>query len=417
MDDAQTMFQSAFRARRSLNSLDEATINAVLEDVAKETEYRTHYILSENEKDLQLCEKDNPLYDRLMLTEERIKGIVADIRNVIKLSSPVDKFIETHNHPNGMTIRKKTVPFGVIGIIYEARPNVSFDVFSLCFKTKNVCLLKGGSDAKFSNRAIVDVIRGVLDNHGLNPNICSLLPNDRETTSELLKATQYVDLIIPRGGQALIKFVRENSLVSVIETGAGVCHTYFDKAGDIEKAKKIIYNAKTRRVTVCNTLDCLVLHKERLQDLPALCERLKEKDVVIYADKQAYETLSGLYPEKLLEVADDISFGTEFLSYKMAVKTVSNIDEALDHIEQFGSKHSESIISEDKSAIAKFENEVDASCVYANVSTAFTDGAQFGFGAEIGISTQKMHARGPMALPELCSYKWIVDGDGQIRES
>lgn len=415
MEDDQTIFQSAFKARRSLNSLDEAFISLVLEDIAVETENKVHYILSENQKDLQRLDKENPKYDRLLLTEERIKGIVADIRNVISLPSPVDKFIESYTHPNGMTIRKKTVPFGVVGVVYEARPNVSFDVFCLCLKSKNVCVLKGGSDAKFSNEAIVAVIREVLDKHGLNPNICTLLPNGRETTAALLKATEYIDLIIPRGGQSLIKFVRENSLVPVIETGAGVCHTYFDKAGDIEKGKKIIFNAKTRRVSVCNSLDCLVIHKDRLSDLPQLCEDLIGKDVVICADKLAFDALSASYPKNLLNHADEVDFGTEFLDYKMSVKVVSNLDEALDHIEKFGSKHSESIISEDAEAISQFENLVDAACVYANASTAFTDGAQFGFGAEIGVSTQKMHARGPMALRELCSYKWIIEGDGQVR--
>lgn len=415
-NDTHSIFQSAFRARRSINMLDASTINQILEDVAKTTESRIHYLLSENEKDLQLFDKEDPKYDRLMLTEERIRGIVADIRNVISLDSPVDKFTESHTRPNGMVIKRKTVPFGVVGVIYESRPNVSFDVFSLCLKTKNVCLLKGSSDAKFSNNAIVGIIREVLEEHGLDIHICSLLPSNREATADLMKATEYVDLIIPRGGQGLIKFVRENSLVPIIETGAGVCHTYFDKDGDLEKGKRIVFNAKTRRVSVCNSLDCLIVHKERLSDLVGLCSDLKEKNVVIYADKDAYGVLNGVYSSKLLKHATEESFGTEFLDYVMAVKVVSNVQDALDHIEQHSSKHSESIVSENRATVELFENMVDAACVYANVSTAFTDGAQFGFGAEIGISTQKMHARGPMALPELCSYKWVIEGDGQIRE-
>ncbi len=303
----------------------------------------------------------------------------------------------------------------MIGIIYEARPNVSFDVFSLCLKSGNACILKGGSDARFSNEAIIDIIRNVLDENGVNPNVCTLLPNDRNATEELLNAREYVDLIIPRGGKDLINFVRENSRIPVIETGAGVCHTYFNREGDIKKGRDIITNAKTRKVSVCNSLDCLIIDRERLDDLHYLCEDLEKKDVIIYADKHAYEALFSYYPYDQLKKADETSFGTEFLDYKMAVKTVSGIDEAISHISQYSSKHSEAIISEDREAVIKFEKLVDAACVYANVSTAFTDGAQFGLGAEIGISTQKMHARGPMALEELCTYKWIIEGEGQVR--
>lgn len=415
MEEYLEIFQSAYNARKAINLLSEDTINGLLENIARETELRMHYIISENDKDLQRMSKDNPKYDRLMLTEERIKGIVGDIRNVIKLSSPVGRTISENIHQNGMRIRKEVVPFGVIGIVYEARPNVSFDVFSLCFKTKNVCILKGGSDARFSNDAIVDLIRDVLDSHSINPNICTLLPNDREATAELLKARKYVDLIIPRGGKDLIEFVRNNSMIPVIETGAGVCHTYFNRNGDKEIGKKIITNAKTRRVSVCNALDCLIIDKERLVDLSYLCGDLVDKNVEIYADQQAYDVLAGSYPKNLLKRADNETFGTEFLDYKMAVKTVSDMNEALDHIDKYSSKHSESIVCEDKELVKLFENSVDAACVYANVSTAFTDGAQFGLGAEIGISTQKMHARGPMGLEEICSYKWIIEGEGQIR--
>jgi glutamate-5-semialdehyde dehydrogenase len=416
MEDYQSLFRAAYDAQTSMTLLDETLANTILEAVAAEAEAKMYHILSENQKDLQRMDKSDLMFDRLLLTEQRIAGIAADIRNVARLASPVGRILKQSEHRNGMRIRKTAVPFGVIGIVYEARPNVSFDVFSLCLKTWNVCLLKGGSNARFSNEAIVNLIRDVLDNHNIDPNICTLLPAEREATAELLKAVEYVDLVIPRGGKSLINFVRENSLIPVIETGAGVCHTYFNRYGDRDKAQKIIFNAKTRRVSVCNALDCLLIDKERLNDLSFLCEPLKDKNVIIYADRQAYEALEGAYPKNLLKPADEDTFGTEFLDYKMAVKTVADIHEALKHIEKFGSKHSESILSEDEEAIQLFEQLVDASSVYANVSTAFTDGAQFGLGAEIGISTQKMHARGPMGLEELCTYKWIIEGEGQIRE-
>ncbi|MDR1718239.1 MAG: glutamate-5-semialdehyde dehydrogenase [Prevotella sp.] len=416
MDDYhQNMFRLVMEAGKSLNLLEEKEINAILEAIAKETESKMYYILAENQKDLQRMDTSNPKYDRLLLNEQRIMDIVKDIRNVASLPSPVGKTLMQKTLPNGLNLSKITVPFGVIGIIYEARPNVSFDVFSLCLKSGNACILKGGSDARFSNEAIIDIIRNVLDENGVNPNVCTLLPNDRGATEELLNARDYVDLIIPRGGQELINHVRENSRIPVIETGAGVCHTYFHKEGDVKKGKDIVTNAKTRKVSVCNSLDCLVIDKDRLDDLHYLCEDLEKKDVIIYADKHAYEALFQYYSYDLLKKADEDSFGTEFLDYKMAVKTVSGIDQAIQHIAAYSSKHSEAIISEDHEAIRLFEKMVDAACVYANASTAFTDGAQFGLGAEIGISTQKMHARGPMALDELCTYKWIIEGDGQIR--
>jgi len=414
MDDYHQCFESVAEAGKSLSMIEEQRINELLEAIAKETEAKMYYILSENQKDLQRMDPSNPKYDRLLLNEQRILDIVRDIRNVASLPSPVGTVLMQKTLPNGLNISKRTVPFGVIGIIYEARPNVSFDVFSLCFKSGNACILKGGSDARFSNEAITDLIRNVLDENGINPNVCTLLPNDRSATDELLKAIDYVDLIIPRGGKDLIQFVRENSRIPVIETGAGVCHTYFHKAGDNDKGKAIITNAKTRKVSVCNSLDCLVIDKEKLSDLPYLCEDLAIHDVTLYADKQAYDTLKDQYKGKLEEATEN-SFGTEYLDYKMAIKTVRNIDEAIDHISKYSSKHSEAIISEDREAINMFEKLVDAACIYANASTAFTDGAQFGMGAEIGISTQKMHARGPMALDELCTYKWIIEGEGQTR--
>lgn len=415
MDDYHTeRFELVKDASKTLSLLSEEEIENVLEAIAKEAELKMFYILAENQKDLQLMDKENPKYDRLLLTEERIQAIANDIRNVAGLPSPVGQTILQRTLPNGLNLSRVTVPFGVIGIIYEARPNVSFDVFSLCFKSRNACILKGGSDAKFTNEAIVDIIRTVLDENGICPNVCMLLPADHAVTEELLKARDYVDLIIPRGGKQLIEFVRENSRIPVIETGAGVCHTYFHKEGDLNKGKAIITNAKTRKVSVCNSLDCLVIDRDRLNDLPALCEGLAEHGVTIYADKYAYEVLDGVYHGKL-EEADDNSFGTEFLDYKMAIKTVSSFEDAVEHINRYTSKHSEAIVSEDRTTIDMFEKLIDSACVYANASTAFTDGAQFGMGAEIGISTQKLHARGPMALEELCTYKWIIEGSGQVR--
>ena len=403
------------KASRKLNLVSEEKINKVLLDVAEAAIENTAFILQENAKDLSRMDSSDPKYDRLMLTADRIKGIASDISNVASLLSPLGRILSETTRPNGLQITKISVPFGVIGIIFEARPNVTFDVFSLCLKSGNACVLKGGSDANDSNVAIVKVIHEVLRKHDLDENILALLPIDRESTAELLHAHGLVDLIIPRGSQSLINFVRENSSIPVIETGAGICHTYFDKSGDVSKGKEIVYNAKTRRPSVCNSLDCLIVHENRLNDLPLLTELLPQSQVVIYADEKAFQKLDGKYPSELLEHATEESFGTEFLSYKMAIKTVADLDEALEHIATFSSKHSEAIVSEDQDVLEIFRKSVDAAAVYCNVSTAFTDGAQFGLGAEIGISTQKLHARGPMALEELTSYKWIIDGDGQIR--
>lgn len=405
--------QTSLKASRLLNLVSDDTINNVLNSLADAAINQTDRILIENKKDLDAMEKSNPMYDRLLLSSERIKGIASDIRNVANLPSPLGKIISTNTRPNGMQISKVTVPFGVIGIIYEARPNVSFDVFSLCFKSGNACVLKGGTDAYNSNKVIVEIIQQVLEDNRLDKNIVTLLPAGREATAELMNAVGSVDMIIPRGGKGLIDYVRENSKIPVIETGAGICHTYFDEYGDLEKGKSIIFNAKTRRVSVCNALDCLVIHKSRLTDLPVLCGKLAEKNVIIYADESSYNQLKDSYP--YLEHATAESFGTEFLDYKMSIRTVNSIDEAIEQIALHSSKHSECIISENNEKIEIFNKMVDAACIYTNVSTAFTDGAQFGLGAEIGISTQKMHARGPMALEELCSYKWIIKGEGQIR--
>ena len=356
------------------------------------------------------------LVDRLELNHKRIEGIVEGMRQVVGLEDPVGEVISMKRRPNGLLIGQKRVPFGVIGIIYEARPNVTADAFALCFKTGNAVILRGGSDALESNKAIVTAIRNGLKKEGIPEDAISLIEDtSHETAREFMRMNGYLDVLIPRGGAGLIRTVVENSTVPVIETGAGICHTYFDRSGDKGKGREIVNNAKTRRVSVCNALDCLIIHRERLSDLPYICGKLPDSNVIIYADEPAYAALSEHYPETLLQQANENSFGTEFLDYKMSIRTVSSLDEALSHIARYSSKHSESIISEDPETIRRFQQLVDAACVYANVSTAFTDGAQFGFGAEIGISTQKLHARGPMALPELTTYKYIIEGDGQTR--
>jgi glutamate-5-semialdehyde dehydrogenase len=413
--DYKQYFENALIAGRSA-ALSPAVINKVLLDVAKAALEQTDYLLQENKKDLERMDSADPKYDRLTLTADRIKDIAKDIENVAGLDSPLGTILSDKTLPNGLQIKKVRVPLGVVGVIYEARPNVTFDVFALCFKTGNISILKGGSDADNSNRAIIKIIHQVLSAHQIDVNTATLLPVEREATEALLHAVGYVDVLIPRGSQNLINYVRNNSKVPVIETGAGIVHTYFDETGDIEKAIAIIDNAKTRRVSVCNALDCLIINSKRLGDLVHITEPLAQKEVQVYADKKAYEVLDGLYPASLLEEAKPEHFGTEFLSMKMSIKTVDNLQQALDHIAINSSKHSEAIISEDENNIETFLNRVDAAAVYVNTSTAFTDGAQFGLGAEIGISTQKLHARGPMGLEELTSYKWIVKGNGQIRK-
>jgi glutamate-5-semialdehyde dehydrogenase len=413
--DYQSFFERARKATRRLAGMEPAVIQAVLAELAATLIYETDAILLENKKDLDRMDVADPKFDRLKLTAPRIQDIANDIINVAGLSTPLGEILSEKELPNGLHISKIRVPLGVIGVIYEARPNVTLDVFSLCFKTGNVCILKGGSDAAFSNTALVQVIHRVLEKHHIDPSIVQLLPPEREATAALLNATGYVDVLIPRGSQQLIDYVRQHSRVPVIETGAGIVHTYFDATGDTEKGKAIIDNAKTRRVSVCNALDCLLIDSSRLADLPALAAPLAAKGVALFADDSSYAVLKKDYPPALLQHALPEHFGTEFLSMTMAVKAVQGIDEALEHIAEHSSKHSEAIISEDPVSQRLFLSQVDAAAVYVNASTAFTDGAQFGLGAEIGISTQKLHARGPMGLDELTSYKWIVQGDGQVR--
>ena len=407
-------FERVKRASKSLALLSDEQRNEILNAVADTIIANQARILDANAQDLAKMSKDNPLYDRLQLTESRLDGIASDMRNVATLPSPLGHITKQKTLPNGLRLCRVSVPFGVIGMIYEARPNVTFDVFSLCFKSGNACVLKGGKDADCSNREEVALIHEILEKYGVSKDVVALLPATHEATGEMLNAVGYVDLCIPRGGRKLIDFVRDTARIPVIETGAGVVNTYFDADGDIEMGKAIINNAKTRRVSVCNALDCLLIHESRLADLPALCEKMAEKQVIIYADNQAYAALDGKY--RLLEHATDDSFGTEIMDYKLAIKTVASLDEALDHIDHNGSGHSEAIITMNEQTARKFQAHVDAACVYWNAPTSFTDGAQFGLGAEIGISTQKLGPHGPMALEEITTYKWLIEGEGQIRK-
>ena len=408
-------FENVKAASRKLNLLSDLQRNEILKAVADAIIAKKGTILEANALDLAKMDKQNPLYDRLQLTEKRLDDIASDMRNVASLPSPLGHITKEKTLPNGLRLHRVSVPFGVIGMIYEARPNVTYDVFSLCFKSGNACVLKGGSDADLSNQAAVTLIHEVLTSYGVNPDVVTLLPATHEATGELLNAVGYVDLCIPRGGRRLIDFVRDTARIPVIETGAGVVNTYFDKDGDLEMGKKIICNAKTRRVSVCNALDCLIVHESRLGDLYELVEPLYEHKVTIYADGSAYQLLDGKYPEVLLKPATAESFGTEFMDYKMAIRTVASLEEAIEHIDLYGSGHSEAIITQNEETARRFQQAVDAACVYWNAPTSFTDGAQFGLGAEIGISTQKLGPRGPMALEEITTYKWIIEGEGQVR--
>lgn len=410
------MLLSAQSASRSLLTLSTEQTNSLLHRLANLIETSVNEIIAANAIDLKAMSTDDPRYDRLQLTPSRIQAMAGDLRNVAELPSPLNKTISETKRHNGMIIKKVSVPFGVIGVIYEARPNVTTDVFSLCFKAGSACVLKGGKEATESNRILVQVIHQALQEVGLSTQICQLLPNDYEATAEMLNAVGLIDLVIPRGSSRLIQFVRDNARIPVIETGAGICHTYFDRSGDIEKGAAIIHNGKTRRVGVCNALDCLLVHKKRLSDLPLLVAPLASDNVLLYADEASLSVLQGNYPDHLLQSALPKHYGMEMLSYRMAIRAVESIEEALEHIAQHSSRHSESIVAESQEACRQFEQMVDAACVYTNLPTSWTDGAQFGLGAEIGISTQKLHARGPMGLEEIVTYKYLISGEGQIRK-
>lgn len=400
---------------RRLINLGEEEIKGILNALADLTEDEVPYLLKANQEDLSRMDKKDPKYDRLLLTEERIVAIADDLRKVASLPSPLGNILEERELASGLSLKRVSVPLGVVGIIFESRPNVTFDVFALCLKSGNAAVLKGSRDAHYSNQAILQLIKTVLTPYNL-ADCCYLAPSEREALPAILRADQYIDVIIPRGSQGLIKFVRENARVPVIETGAGIVHTYIDKTANTTKAKAIVTNAKARRVSVCNALDCVLIHEDIADQLPFLLSELGEiHQCRVLADEQAYSILEGTYPQGLLFPADMNSFGTEFLSMQLAVKVVPDLEDALDHIAKYSSKHSEAIVAEDEARCEYFLKQVDAAVVYANTTTAFTDGAQFGMGAEIGISTQKLHARGPMGLRELTSYKWIVKGDGQIR--
>ncbi|MCQ2132185.1 MAG: glutamate-5-semialdehyde dehydrogenase [Bacteroidaceae bacterium] len=415
----QQQLQQAKDASLDLQGYSQQQVNDLLLTLADAIMANKDSLLSANQQDLDRMEQSNPLYDRLKLTESRLEGIASDMRNVVKLPSPLGKTLSETTLPNGLEIKRVSVPFGVIGIVYEARPNVTFDVFSLCLKSGNVCVLKGGKDADSSNRAIVSLIKAELERQGLNPHVIELLPATHEATGEMLQARNFIDVVIPRGSSRLINFVRETASVPVIETGAGVCHAYIDRDADLKKAIPVIVNAKTRRVSVCNALDCMIIDQNRLADLTQICQPLFEKGVEILADNESYSVLSasqlGTTYASLLKPATEETFGTEFLAMRMAIKTVDGVEAAIRHIRQYGSGHSECIVTENQTAADEFLRKVDAACVYHNAPTSFTDGAQFGLGAEIGISTQKLHARGPMALEAMTTYKWIVKGEGQVR--
>lgn len=409
------IFSAVKKASRRIGSLTVDKRNAVLLRLADALEADAPALLDANARDLSRMDRSNPLYDRLQLTTERLAGIASDMRHVASLPCPVGETIDETVRPNGLRLRRVRVPFGVIGIIYEARPNVTFDVFALCFKTANACILKGGSDAEDSNKAIVSLIRRVLREEEIDENVVALLPATHEATAAMLNAVGYVDVCIPRGGKRLINFVRDNARVPVIETGAGVVSAFFDRDGDLSMGRDIIFNAKTRRVSVCNALDTLIIDSSRLADLPALVKPMANKSVEIHADDRAYAALDGKYPASLLRHADDDTFATEWMDYKMGIRTVDGISEAIDHIALYGSGHSECIITSNSDHAERFRQEVDAACVYVNAPTSFTDGAQFGLGAEIGISTQKLGPRGPMGLAEITTCRWLIDGNGQTR--
>lgn len=410
-----TLFESAKEAALAILSVPETKVNDILAAIAGEIRRSHTFLLGENARDLAASDPASPMYDRLKLTPQRLDEIAAGIEKLIDLPSPLGRVLKHDIRPNGLDVTRVSVPLGVVGIIYEARPNVTFDVVALCLKSGNACVLKGSRSADASNRAIVSLIHNVLQSHGVPAGATTLLPPTHEAVNEMLRANKYIDVIIPRGSAELINFVRENATVPVIETGAGTCHIYFDVSGDVTKGAAIINNAKTRRVSVCNALDCLIINSARLADLPSLCSQMAAKNVVIHADKPAFASLTDNYPKALLKEADASCYGKEFLNYEMAVKTVDSLNEALAHIRRYGSGHSEGIITEDKAAGEVFLKSVDAACVYLNAPTSFSDGMQLGLGAEIGISTQKLHARGPMGLEELTTYKWIIKGNGQIR--
>lgn len=413
MSGISQQLEAASHAKVDISNLAITKKSALLVQIADALEKNTSDIVLENKKDLDRMDSSDAKYDRLKLTEDRIHGLAQSVRDVANLPDPTGILLVEKHLANGLLIQKKSVPLGVVGVIYEARPNVTIDVAALCIQSGNVCLLRGGSDAWFTNSYLVNLIREELDKAGVNRDIVQLLPTDRMYVADLLTATKYVDIIIPRGSQSLIDYVRTHAKVPVIETGAGVCHTYVEETADLEMASKIVANAKISRPSVCNALDTILLDKSVAEDfISKLIPHFLEAKVEVYADDSVYDFF-GAYP--YLVMAEQSDFGREFLDLKCSIRSVSGIEDALSHIAKYSSKHSESIISTDADKIVNFMNSVDAAAVYSNASTRFTDGGEFGLGAEIGISTQKLHARGPFALEKLVTEKWFVTGNGQIR--
>lgn len=405
--------ENALKAKFEAALLSEDVKNNVLKAAASALTDNIEYIISENSKDLENGKNTNMssgMLDRLMLNESRIKAMSEGILEVAMLPDPVNKILESFVRPNGMNIIKKSVPIGVIGIIYEARPNVTADAFALTFKSGNAVILKGGSNAINSNIAITKVIREAIASQNVNPDVLQLIEKtDRETTNQFIKMNDYIDCLIPRGSEGLIKTLTENSTIPVINGGSGNCHIYIDKDANVDMAVNIVFNAKTQRIGVCNACESLVVHKDiREVFLPAMAKKLSEKNVEIRGDKDTAAFIDCV-------PATEEDFGTEYLDYILSVKTVDNVEEAIDHINKYNTGHSDCIVTGNEETAKLFLDSVDAACVYHNVSTRFTDGFEFGFGAEIGISTQKLHARGPMGLKELTSYKYVITGNGQIR--
>lgn len=407
------MIARTHKAKTSIQRASEEQIHKILHDLSKEMVAAAAELIAANKLDLSKQAPDNPKNDRLMLNEQRIKSIAASLVKVAALPDPTGKVLEKRTLPNGLNLQKIAVPLGVVGAIYESRPNVTFDIAALCLRSRNACVLKGSSDAEKTNEVALKVIKKALQQNNIDPDVVTLLPPAREVVEEMFTAIKYLDVIIPRGSDSLIQYVRKHSLVPVIETGAGVCHVYVETNADIDKAVNIVVNAKTSRPSVCNAADAILVDKQIAGDfLGRLRPEFEKFDVEIFADDPSYRLLDG-YPH--LQKAKPEHFGQEFLSMKCAVKVVNGIDEALDHIDQYSTKHSEAIVSENKSACDRFIREVDAAVVYTNASTRFTDGEEFGLGAEIGISTQKLHARGPFALEKLVTEKWVIEGNGQTR--
>lgn len=415
MNSILPLLQKTQQASATVRRLSDSQRSDLLNELAAIVEQSKALIMSENQKDLDLMDKADPKFDRLLLTESRIQGLADSLREVALLPDPTGEVLLERNLENGLNIKKIAVPMGVVGVIYESRPNVTIDVASLCLRSGNACVLKGGKEAIFSNTCLVGLIHQVLEKFGVADEAVLLLPTDRKFTEELLKATRFVDIIIPRGSDSLIQFVRQNSLIPTIETGAGVVHTYVEASADLAKAKEIIVNARVSRPSVCNSLDCAIVDAAIIEEfLPMLIEDFKKWNVEVYADEASYAVFEKTGYEKLHKAQVE-DFGREWLDYKISIKTVENIDEALSHIQAFSSRHSEAILTQNQAYAERFLAEVDAAAVYHNASTRFTDGGQFGLGAEIGISTQKLHARGPFALEKLVTEKWVVLGDGQVR--